>query len=82
MTTHECLKDYMIGDIIASNGIGSIQLDGNLLDQGVIDSLGIMKLVIFMENKFNIKIDDEEIIPENFQSLDCMVDFINQKSAT
>ena len=80
MDTLESLEKFMLTDIIAGYDGGSYELKGNLLEQGIIDSLGIMKLVVFMENTFNMKIDDEEIIPENFQCLDCMVEFVVQKS--
>lgn len=59
----------------------SLEPDEDLLDQGIIDSLGIMKLIAFIEDTFNLKIDDGEIIPENFQSLNSLVAFVQQKSA-
>jgi acyl carrier protein len=80
MTKLKCIKDFILSDLIYENDVQAIQLNGNLLDEGIIDSLAIMKLVLFIEQTFAIEIHDEEIIPENFQSLDCMVTFINQKS--
>ena len=40
--------------------------DDDLIDSGVVDSLGIFQLVAFLEERFGIKIGDEEITPENF----------------
>ena len=41
----------------------------NLYDLGVIDSMGIVRLISFVENRFGIKISNEDNIPENFQTL-------------
>jgi len=53
--------------------------DEDLLEQGIIDSLGLMRLIAFMEEKFNIKIMDDEIVPENFQSLNSMVTLVEKQ---
>jgi acyl carrier protein len=57
----------------------SLGPDEDLLEQGIIDSLGLMKLVDFMEKNFGIKIIDEDIVPENFQSLSSMARLVEQQ---
>ncbi len=57
----------------------SLEPDEDLLEQGIIDSLGIMKLILFIEETFSITVLDEEIVPENFQCLNSMVKFVEQK---
>jgi acyl carrier protein len=42
----------------------------SLVESGVIDSLGIMKLVDYIEREFRVKIGDEDLVPENFETLD------------
>ena len=53
--------------------------DDNLLESGIIDSLGILDLVSFLEQEFRIVVADDELIPENFQSVDRLRLFIEQK---
>jgi len=53
--------------------------DEDLLEKGIIDSLGIMKLILYMEDTYGITVNDEEIVPENFQSLNILEKFIEQK---
>jgi len=54
--------------------------DGDaLLDEGIIDSLGVLDLVNFIEGEFKISISDEDLIPENFQSIECIAFFIDKK---
>jgi len=51
----------------------------DLLSEGIIDSLGILQLVGFIEEEFNILIADEDVVLENFQSITALNDFLNTK---
>ncbi len=51
-----------------------------LLESGIIDSLGVLDVVGFLEQTFNIRIDDEDLTPDNFGNLNCMVSFVQKKS--
>ncbi len=56
--------------------------DGDsLLDKGIVDSTGVLELIGFLEESFEIQIDDEELIPENLDSVVNLVDFVNRKKA-
>lgn len=43
--------------------------DASFLEEGIIDSTGVLELIEFLEEEFNIEIDDEDMIPENLDSL-------------
>ena len=75
----EALEKVLLTEIATDSGKKSLDPDEDLLEHGMIDSMGVMKLLIFMEKTFGIKVEDEEIIPENFQSLNSMVTFVGQK---
>jgi acyl carrier protein len=51
----------------------------SLVESGIIDSLGIMKLVDFIEKEFRVKIGDEDLVPENFETLDDITKLLAQK---
>ena len=51
----------------------------SFLEKGVIDSTGILELVVFMEERFGVKIEDEELIPENLDSVNNLINFIERK---
>ena len=54
--------------------------DGDpLLDSGVVDSLGILEIVTFLEEEFEVAITDEELLPENFGSIEALTRFIEGK---
>lgn len=50
------------------------------LETGMIDSLGILDLVNFLEAEFSLQVSDEELLPENFKSLEAVADFVRKKS--
>ena len=51
----------------------------NLFSAGVVDSLGILDLVTFLENEFQVVVSDEELTPEHFETIEGMVKFIEKK---
>lgn len=53
--------------------------EDSLLDAGVIDSLGILDLVGFLEEAFGIQASDEDLNPENFDSIATLVAFVESK---
>ena len=53
-----------------------------LLQSGIVDSLGILELVAFIEQGFGITISDEELLPENFQTLEALTCFVRSKSGS
>jgi len=50
-----------------------------LLENGILDSLGILDLVAYLEGEFAITVNDEELLPEHFESLDCLTAFVERK---
>jgi len=71
------IHEYLVTELATERE--SFGSDENLLEQGVIDSLAIVKLVEFLEERFQIEVDDEERIPENFESIDALSAFVSQK---
>ena len=53
----------------------------SLLDNGIIDSVGVMELVAFLEQDHGLEINDEELVPENLDSVDNLVSFVSRKRA-
>ncbi|MDZ7289577.1 MAG: acyl carrier protein [candidate division KSB1 bacterium] len=54
----------------------------SLLTKGVIDSLRMLDMISFLETKFHIKVDEDELMPENFESVDAITRFVEQRAKT
>ena len=59
-----------------------IQDSDPLLESGVLDSLGVLDLVSFVEQEYSVHVADDELTPENFQTIDRIAAFIESKSGT
>lgn len=53
----------------------------SLVESGIIDSLGIMKLVDFIEKEFRVKVSDDDLVPENFETVDAIATLVGQRRA-
>ncbi len=51
----------------------------NLLETGVIDSLGVLEIVTFLQEQFSLQVEDDELTPENFQSISSIAEFVGQR---
>ncbi len=75
------IKDYIIENFLFGDA-EPLQDDAmSLLDNGIIDSTGVMELVAFLEGDFELTIEDEELVPENLDSVDNLVGFVTRKKA-
>ncbi|NLT07196.1 MAG: acyl carrier protein [Solirubrobacterales bacterium] len=63
------LEQFVIGELTQGSGIETIDPEENLLANGIIDSHGLMELVSFIETRYGVKLADEDLTPENFESL-------------
>lgn len=79
MSTQSVLTNYIQEEFV--RGRREVSTDDDLLSSGILNSLGILKLVSFIEERFDIRVPDEDIVFENFQSIDCLSTYLEtQKS--
>ena len=84
--TEGCLLDPIVGEITQIiqqlarvRRIAEVRPRDNLLAQGVVDSLAIVKLTLFLQERFPIRISDEDIVPENFRDIEALSRFVQSK---
>jgi len=79
MSAELTIKNFIIENFIIDESTATLDNDQSFLESGIIDSTGILELVSFLEEHYNIKIEDEELIPGNLDSVNNVVTFINKK---
>lgn len=79
MSLHKNVEKIILAELPADLKRYSLTADEDLLAQGFIDSLGLMRLVTALETEFGIHVADEDIVPENFQTLGAMAKLIESK---
>lgn len=53
--------------------------DESFFESGIIDSMGVLELIAFLEDRYKIKVDDNELVPENLDSLKGLCGFLSKK---
>jgi acyl carrier protein len=74
------LRQFIVDNFLFGDKESTFSNDDSFLEREIIDSTGILELVAFLEEKFEIKIKDNELVPENLDSISCLVRFIDRKS--
>jgi acyl carrier protein len=67
------VDSFLLGD---DDGFAN---DESLLDSGIVDSTGVMEVVSFLEETFEISVDDDELVAENLDSVDRLAAFVQRK---
>ena len=78
MSIESQIRAY-IGENFLFGDAAQVGVDESFLDKGIIDSTGILEIVMFLEEQFGIKVADSEMLPENLDSIGNIVRFIEKK---
>jgi acyl carrier protein len=73
------IRDFIAGHLLFSGEGFMYSDDASLIEEGIIDSLGVMELVEFAQPTFGIAIDQQEVIPDNFDSVSKLAAFVRRK---
>jgi acyl carrier protein len=74
------VRKYLLKNFLPGSPPEALQDRESFLEKGVIDSTGVLELVAFLEENFKFKIEDEDLIPDNLDSVDQLVSFIQKKA--
>ncbi len=80
MNVVETVTKFIVTEIVHGNEGDTLDPNLGLLEEGIIDSLGLQQLITFMEQQFKISIDDEDLMPENFESVNAIVQLIEKNT--
>ena len=73
------LREFIVDNFLFGQDGADLTDEASLLEHGIIDSTGVLELVSFLEGKYPLKIDDEELIPENLDSIGNLARFVRRK---
>lgn len=72
------VRDFIVEHYLFGEG-NDLKNNTSLFEHGIVDSLGMMELITFIEKTFNIKVQNDEMLPENLDSLNHIEAFLHQK---
>jgi acyl carrier protein len=80
MAIEEEIKKYIAKNLLFSSDGFSYPDEVSFLEEGIVDSVGILELVAFVEDNYKVSVADEEITPDNFDSVARLTAYIRRKT--
>ena len=79
-TTKSEIREFVVNNFLFGQGNGPTD-DASFLEQGIIDSTGVLEFVAHLQQHYGIKIEDDELIPDNLDSVNAAAAFVERKRA-
>ena len=74
------IREFVVANFLFGEA-GALQDDASFLDTGIIDSTGMLELIMFLENTWDVKLEPQEMVPENLDSINRINQFLGRKLA-
>jgi len=78
-TVEQEIRTFLVENFSLGGDINRLPGDRSLTERGIIDSVGIVEVLTFLETQYDISINDDETVPENIDTIDNMVRFVATK---
>ena len=79
MTTQNIIKDFIVDTLLMASDRPDIGADEPLTSSGLIDSLGMLRLIMFLEEHFKVQVGDGEVGEQNFGTISRLAAFVDRK---
>ncbi|MDD5719185.1 MAG: acyl carrier protein [Candidatus Krumholzibacteria bacterium] len=81
MDLEQKIRAFILDSFLFTDDQSALSSQDSLLEKGIIDSTGVLEVIAFLEQEFGVAVEDEEMIPENLDSVANLVAFIQRKRA-
>ena len=81
MSHVDTIKQFVIDEFLPDVSTDELDADHDLLQDGVIDSLGLLKLIAWIEDRFDVAVEDDALDPENFRTVSAIDSFVTAATA-
>ena len=73
------IRQYIQDNFVFRSGSPALAETDSLMERGLLDSMGVLEMVTFLETRFGIRIPDEEVLPQNLDSVGRLTEFVRNK---
>lgn len=80
MSIETLIRSYVLENFLFTDDQGQLQNNASFLEEGIVDSTGVLELVMFVEDTFGVTVEDDEIVPENFDSVQCLAHYVRLRT--
>ncbi len=79
MSETQAIRSFIMENYLFTDDEKALSNDDSFLEMGILDSTGMLEVIYFLEDDFSIKIEDDEMIPENLDSVNNIIRFLDKK---
>jgi len=79
MSVQTQIRHYILENFLYTSDESKLGDSDSFLEHGIVDSTGILELLMFVEEAFGFEVDDEEVLPDNFDSVERLTRYVEQK---
>ena len=76
---HDKIRGFILENFLFTDDPSAIAFDDSLLERGVVDSTGMLEIIMFIEEELGVRVAEEEMIPENLDSVNNIARFVQCK---
>lgn len=76
---HDTIRAYILENYLFTDDAAALGLGDSLVGRGIVDSTGMLEIILFVEEQFGVKVKDEDMIAENFDSVSKIVDYVHRQ---
>jgi acyl carrier protein len=81
MIVEQKIRDFILNNYLFTNDPSALSNDDSFLKRGIIDSTGILEVIHFLSETFGVTVSNEEMVPENLDSVTSLIAFVHRKTA-
>ena len=75
-TMHETIRGFILENYLFTDDTSQLGLDDSLLGRGIVDSTGMLEIIMFIEEQLGVKVADEDMVPENLDSVNRIAAYV------
>jgi acyl carrier protein len=79
MVDQNIIRNFILENYLFSDDQSELDNNDSFLEKGIIDSTGVLEIISFLENTFDIHVNDEEMLPENLDSVNNILQYLERK---
>ena len=76
---HDPIRRFILENYLFTDDPAQLGLDDSLLGRGIVDSTGMLEIILFIEEQLGVKVADTEMVPENLDSVNRIAAFVTSK---
>ena len=79
--TESAIRDFLVNEVLYDRDLKDLKPEDPLITRGLLDSLSILKTVTFCEEHFGIKVPDQDVLPDHFESVRAIAALVDRRRA-